>query len=57
MARPTALRPSPLTGLSVPTGQDRPRGRLDRTQAVPRKQKSLGSERGLATPSPDGKAR
>ena len=32
-----------------------PPGRPGSAQEVPRKQRSLGSERGLATPSPDGK--
>jgi hypothetical protein len=34
-----------------------PPGRTDRADISPRRQNGLGSERGLATPSPDGKGR
>ena len=44
-----------MTRPGEPTARVRQRGCPDSTQPVPRKQRSLGSERGLATPSPDEK--
>ena len=44
-----------VTRPGEPTARVRQRGCPDSTQPVPRKQRSLGSERGLATPSPDEK--
>ena len=54
-ARSGRVAAGPCVGYRVRTGRRARQNARQRSGETPRQQRSLGSERGLATPSPDGK--